>query len=76
MLESPLVLAPRSSAEDLQSAVALATHQCAALAADVEATVQEAISRLQHAVRDAEARLQLATSLAVERIEAVTARLP
>jgi hypothetical protein len=44
-------------ARDLETAVALATHQCAALTADVEATIHEAIARLQAAVADAEARL-------------------
>jgi hypothetical protein len=66
----PISFAPREPldgrARDIETAVALATHQCAALTADIEATISEAISRLQAAVADAEARLlavaeQLAT---------------
>lgn len=60
-----LTFAPRTPADDareLETAVALATHQCAALAAGIEATVSEAIARLEQAIdkamADVEARLE------------------
>ena len=63
----PITFAPRTPADDareLETALALATHQVAALAAGVEATVNEAIARLERAVADAEARL----SAAIDRL--------
>lgn len=60
---SSVSFAPRTPADDvreLETALALATHQVAALAAGVEATVSEAIVRLERAVADAEARLAAA----------------
>jgi hypothetical protein len=54
---------------DLETAVALTTHQCAALAAGVQATVNQAIADLNAAVSSAEERLEAATSRAVELIE-------
>lgn len=57
---------------DLETAVALTTHQCAALAADVQATVSQAIADLNVAVASAEARLTAAAQRAVELIEAAT----
>ena len=56
----PISFGPRTAgddARDAETAMALATHQVAALAADVEATVNAAIDRLEKAVADAEARL-------------------
>lgn len=56
----PISFGPRiadDDARELQTVMALATHQVAALAADVEATVNSAIARLEQAVADAEARL-------------------
>jgi hypothetical protein len=67
---------PRSPADaaiagmrDLETAVALTTHQCAALAADVQATVSQAIADLNKAVASAETRLEAAAQRAVELIE-------
>lgn len=57
---------------DLETAVALTTHQCAALAADVQATVSQAIADLNKAVASAEARLEAAAQRAVDLIEAAT----
>jgi hypothetical protein len=57
--------APRTPADDvreLETALALATHQVAALAAGLEATVSEAIARLEQAVVDAETRLAAAAA--------------
>lgn len=54
---------------DLETAVALTTHQCAALAADVQATVRQAIADLNEAVASAEARLEAAAQRAVTLIE-------
>jgi hypothetical protein len=51
---------PADDARELETAVALATHQVAALAAGIEATVSEAIVRLERAVVAAEARLTAA----------------
>ena len=72
-------LEPRSPADaaiasmrDLETAVALTTHQCAALAADVQATVNHAIADLNRAVDAAEARLEAAATRAVELIEQAT----
>lgn len=77
----PISFAPRSpgdaavaGARDLETAVALATHQVAALAADVEATVSEAIASLNDAVHAAEARLEAAAARAVDLIERAAAR--
>ncbi|MFN2536789.1 MAG: hypothetical protein ABR549_01375 [Mycobacteriales bacterium] len=53
---------PTDDARELETALALATHQVAALAAGVEATVSEAIVRLEKAVADAEARLEAAAA--------------
>lgn len=54
---------------DLETAVALTTHQCAALAADVQATVRQAVADLNQAVTCAEARLEAAALRAVAMIE-------
>ena len=60
---------------DLETALALATHQCAALAAGMEATIGQAISDLTAAVAEAEARLEAAAARAVELIEKATPSL-
>ena len=57
---------------DLETALALATHQCAALAAGVEATVGQAIADLTAAVASAELRLESAAARAVSMIERAT----
>lgn len=57
---------------DLETALALATHQCAALAAGVEATIGQAIADLTAAVANAELRLEAAAARAVELIEAAS----
>lgn len=57
---------------DLETALALATHQCAALAAGMEATIGQAISDLTEAVAHAEARLEAAAARAVAMIEQAT----
>jgi hypothetical protein len=73
---SPISFEPRSPVDaalagmrDLETAVALTTHQCAALAAGVQATINQAIADLNAAVASAEARLERSTSRAVELIE-------
>jgi hypothetical protein len=57
---------------DLETALALATHQCAALAAGVEATIGQAITDLTQAVALAESRLEAAAARAVAMIEQAT----
>jgi len=57
---------------DLETALALTTHQCAALAAGVEATIGQAITDLTAAVAHAEARLEAAAARAVAIIERAT----
>ena len=60
MPQPTITVTPRTPADDareLETVIALATHQMAALAAGVEATVNEAIARLEQAVAEAEARL-------------------
>jgi hypothetical protein len=60
---APISFVPRTPADDareLETALALAIHQVASLAAGVEAHVSEAIARLERAVADAEARLEAA----------------
>jgi len=54
---------------DLETALALATHQCAALAGGVEATIGQAIADLTAAVEAAEQRLEQAAVRTVELIE-------
>lgn len=61
---------------DLETALALATHQCAALAAGVEATIGQALTDLNAAVANAEARLEAAAARAVELIEQAAAPRP
>jgi hypothetical protein len=63
-----------AGARDLETALALATHQIAALAAGVEATVAQAVSDLSAAVADAEARLEQAALRTVSLIEDATDR--
>lgn len=58
-----------AGARDLETALALATHQIAALAAGVEATVGQAIADLSAAVANAEARLEAAAERTVALIE-------
>lgn len=58
-----------AGARDLETALALATHQCAALAAGVEATVSQAIADLGNAVANAERRLEEAAARTVALIE-------
>ncbi len=58
-----------AGARDLETALALATHQMAALAAGVKATVGQAITELTAAVADAELRLMRAAANTVELIE-------
>ena len=58
-----------AGARDLETALALATHQIAALAAGVEATVGQAIADLSAAVANAEQRLEQAAARTVELIE-------
>jgi hypothetical protein len=58
-----------AGARDLETALALATHQCAALAAGVEATVGQAIADLSAAVASAEHRLAAAAAQSVALIE-------
>lgn len=58
-----------AGARDLETALALATHQIAALAAGVEATVSQAIADLAAAVANAEQRLEQAAARTVELIE-------
>jgi hypothetical protein len=65
-----------AGARDLETALALATHQCAALAAGVEATVSQAISDLSTAVANAERRLEDAAARTVALIEQASARVP
>ena len=66
-----------AGARDLETALALATHQCAALAAGVEATVSQAISDLSAAVANAERRLEDAAARTVALIEqATSAKVP
>jgi hypothetical protein len=69
-LSADLALA---SVRDLETAVALTTHQCAALAAGVQATVSQAIADLNAAVDCAEQRLERAAARAVELIERASA---
>lgn len=61
---------------DLETALALTTHQCAALAAGVEATIGQAITDLTAAVAEAERRLEAAAARAVELIERATPAAP
>ncbi len=70
------LIEPRSPADaalagmrDLETAVALTTHQCAALAAGVQAAVAQAVADLNAAVASAEERLEAAALRAVALIE-------
>jgi hypothetical protein len=58
-----------AGARELETALALATHQCAALAAGVEATVSQAMADLSAAVSSAEQRLAAAAAQTVALIE-------
>jgi hypothetical protein len=67
-------LAAASGVRDLETAIALTTHQCAALAAGVQAAVAEAVAELNAAVEAAEQRIERAAARAVARIEQAAAR--
>lgn len=69
----PLVFGPPVTAgavRDLETALALVTHQCAALVADVEATVRQASAELASATAQAELRIEAVVQRAVEAITA------
>lgn len=62
-----------AATRDLETAIALTTHQCAALAAGVQAAVAQAVAELNDAVVAAERRIEQAAARAVERIERAAA---
>lgn len=66
----PFVFGPaEGESRDLETALALATHQFAALAADVDAMVRQAMADLAAAVVDAEQRIEAAVTRAADRID-------
>jgi hypothetical protein len=62
--------ATAGAVRDLETALALVTHQCAALVADVEATVRQASAELAAATAEAERRIEAVVQRAVDAIAA------